>query len=297
MTPPNGFLAAKHYILYWKLTPEERLTLNETRSAAYAAHPQLARVKPGDVLWFVNVYVGRLFLLGRLAVEIVADDIDLAQELVGSYRGEWQEADWYALANKYSVERLREVEITPLAGILRFNSRYADRLSVDDVGHVEATQFRALRELHADSAKILDEIWYEEVDVPQSAQDYLELTEDDTAYAEGKVVTRTVRQRQRSRMLVQDAKLQFKNKYGHLHCQICGFDFQAFYGIEYIEAHHTQPMSSLEEEQMTSVSELGMVCANCHRMIHQRTPPYSLEEIQTMIRANQRVRDGYSESD
>ena len=23
MTPSNGFLAAKHYILYWKLTPEE----------------------------------------------------------------------------------------------------------------------------------------------------------------------------------------------------------------------------------------------------------------------------------
>jgi predicted HNH restriction endonuclease len=293
----SGFLAAKHYVLYWKLTPEERLALNETRSAAYATHPQLARVKPGDVLWFVNVYLGRLFLLGRLRVEIVADDSELAQELVGSYRGEWQEADWYALANKYSVEKLREVEITPLAGLLRFNSRYADRLTVDEGGHIEATQFRALRELNHDSAKILDDIWYEEVDVPQSVQDYLELTEDDTSYAEGKIVTRTVRQRQRSRLLVQDAKLQFKSKFGHLHCQICGFDFLATYGIEYIEAHHTQPMASIEEEQMTSVSELGMVCANCHRMIHQRTPPYSLEEVKSMIQANQRVKYGHSESD
>jgi hypothetical protein len=63
-------------------------------------------------------------------------------------------------------------------------------------------------------------------------------------------------------------------------CQVCGFDFAATYGPigeHYIECHHMNPLSERpEEEQLdgatTSVEEVTVVCANCHRMLHRRRP-------------------------
>jgi hypothetical protein len=281
----TNYLQPTHYLLYWKLTPEERIHLAETRSASYAAHHQLQRAKPGDVLWIVNVYLGRLYVIGRLQVEVVVDNIEIAQELVGNYRGTWYEADWYAIANRHNIEPLREVELTPIVNALRFTSKETDRLFPLE-GRVDANQLRSLRELTPASAKLIEDYWYADEYTPTSIQDYLELTEDDVAYAEGKIVVRTVRQRQRNRTLVSDAKTQFKQQHGRLYCEVCGFDFAAFYGIEYIEAHHAQQMASLEEDNLSQIDDLNMLCANCHRIAHQRTPPYSMEELKALIQVH-----------
>ncbi|MEO1646185.1 MAG: HNH endonuclease, partial [Chloroflexota bacterium] len=133
------------------------------------------------------------------------------------------------------------------------------------------------------SAQLLDDVWYNDAYTPQSVQDFLELSEDDTAYAEGKVVVRTVRERQRSRKLVTEAKARFREKHeGRLFCEVCGFNFDESYGIDYIEAHHTEPIASLEGETQNTIDAVALLCANCHRAIHSRTPPYSVEELKKM---------------
>lgn len=57
-------------------------------------------------------------------------------------------------------------------------------------------------------------------------------------------------------------------------CKICGFDFVKHYGSRgdgYIEVHHLIPVSSLcEETAVDPVSEMTVLCSNCHRMIHRR---------------------------
>lgn len=276
----SNYLKPTHYLLYWKIAPEERLHLAAHRKADYAAGKHLERVKPGDILWIVNLYTGHLLLIGRLLVETVVDDIEIAQDLVGHTQN-WVDGEWYAIANKYNVEPLREVDLTPLVGDIRFNSA-ADRLFLHN-GRVDTNQLRALRELTDESAKLLEDAWYADEYTPQTIQDYLELTEDDIAYAEGKLVVRSIRQRQRNRTLVTDARTHFKQQHGHLFCEVCGFDFVAFYGIEYIEAHHKQQMASLDEERLSTVDDLVMLCANCHRVAHQRTPPYTVPELKAMI--------------
>jgi hypothetical protein len=281
----SGYLKPAHYVLYWKITPEERLNLAGTKSSSYAASNLLARVKPGDVLWIVNVYLGRLLVIGRIAVEVVVDNIEVAQELVGSYPGDWIEADWYAIANKHNVEPLREVDLTPVLGLIQFDSKIASSVFTID-NRVDATQFRTLRRITMDTAKLFEEVWYADEYTPQTVQDYLELTEDDAAYAEGRTVVRTLRQRMRNRNLVDDAKALFRANHGNLHCQVCGFDFGAFYGIEYIEAHHIRQMAGMEEDNVSSIEDLVMLCANCHRIAHQRTPPYTIDELKAFIRAN-----------
>lgn len=58
-----------------------------------------------------------------------------------------------------------------------------------------------------------------------------------------------------------------------LHCKICTFDFADTYGslgLDYIEGHHIQPLSTLDGQAVKNrLDALILVCSNCHRMIHR----------------------------
>ncbi|MGF6965730.1 5-methylcytosine-specific restriction protein A [Paraburkholderia sp. WC7.3g] len=75
--------------------------------------------------------------------------------------------------------------------------------------------------------------------------------------------------------------------YFGMQCTICGFDFLAFYGElgrDFIEVHHTTPVSSLGGSyQVDPKKDLVPVCPNCHAMLHRKTPPLSIEELREII--------------
>ena len=48
---------------------------------------------------------------------------------------------------------------------------------------------------------------------------------------------------------------------------------------DYIEAHHTTPPRDFTGSAETKVSDLAMVCANCHRMLHRGNPWPTLGEL------------------
>jgi 5-methylcytosine-specific restriction enzyme A len=58
-------------------------------------------------------------------------------------------------------------------------------------------------------------------------------------------------------------------------CQVCGFNFFERYGAlgrGYAEAHHLKPLASLQEGVpvvFDVATDFAILCANCHRMIHQ----------------------------
>lgn len=70
-------------------------------------------------------------------------------------------------------------------------------------------------------------------------------------------------------------------------CQVCNFSFAEIYGDigrDFIHVHHIVPLSDIEEEyQVDPIKDLVPVCPNCHAMIHRKSPPYSVEELQTKI--------------
>jgi len=273
-----SYITTAHYLMYWKITPYERQNIAERRQTLYAASNQLHKVKPGDVLWIVNVYLGQLLLFGRLQVETVVADSDVAQELADADPDDWVEADYYAIGNRYNIEPMREVDITPFVPELRFYGA-SDRLQ-----GVDAQQLRALRELVPESAKLVEQFWYDaKLEDEPSVQDIIEIREDEQAYSEGRTVTRTVKQRQRSRTLVKDAKERFVAKHGRLFCEVCGFDFSELYGIDYIEAHHKRAIADYDEDDETVIDDLAMLCANCHRIIHSQTPPITIDELRQKI--------------
>lgn len=68
-------------------------------------------------------------------------------------------------------------------------------------------------------------------------------------------------------------KKQAAMRSGSLACEACGFDFEVKYGAlgkGFAECHHLAPMAELKAESKIKLSDLAIVCANCHRMLHRK---------------------------
>lgn len=124
--------------------------------------------------------------------------------------------------------------------------------------------------------------WYLELET-----DFESNKEIDGEFPEGKIAERLHKSRERSSKVITAAKNNFKLKHGSLHCQVCEFDFEKEYGeigADFIEGHHTIPVSEMKENHMTSPKDIALLCANCHRMIHKKRPWLSIDELKLLIK-------------
>ena len=104
---------------------------------------------------------------------------------------------------------------------------------------------------------------------------------DPVTASEGRVSYRRHLFRERSPVLRRLKMARVRATGARLLCEVCGFDFAETYGAlgeGFIECHHVIPLAAAEERE-TSVDDLALVCANCHRMIHLSTPMLSIEEL------------------
>ncbi len=108
----------------------------------------------------------------------------------------------------------------------------------------------------------------------------------DTEYNEGKEQLKLHKTYERSATLIREAKKLFREKNDRLYCEVCGFDFGKVYGElgeDFIEAHHKKPVSQMKDNDVTKVEDLAMVCSNCHRMIHRKSPYLSIDELKEIL--------------
>lgn len=78
-----------------------------------------------------------------------------------------------------------------------------------------------------------------------------------------------------------------------LRCQVCGFSFIETYreqGRGFIEAHHKQPVAELRAGSRTSVDDIALVCANCHRMLHRGNRTLIINELSNIIKEQHLVK-------
>ncbi len=104
---------------------------------------------------------------------------------------------------------------------------------------------------------------------------------------EGKPKVRTHRSRERDGALPRAKKAE-ATRNGTLGCEVCGFVFADWYGdhgADYIECHHREPLASLVPgtAKRTTLEDLALVCANCHRMLHRNDWP-TVEMLRTRLR-------------
>ncbi|HEX5483116.1 MAG TPA: EVE domain-containing protein [Terriglobia bacterium] len=92
--------------------------------------------------------------------------------------------------------------------------------------------------------------------------------------------------RERNRQIVNAKRQTSLKAMGRLRCEVCEFDFEEAYGSlgqGFSEVHHKLPLSKVESEIETRLEDLAIVCSNCHRMIHRRNPPLSMEKLKNLV--------------
>ena len=110
------------------------------------------------------------------------------------------------------------------------------------------------------------------VDELPESPDVVTYVSEEFSVTEGGVAFVLHRTRERKPELVRRKKRQVLQSTGRLACEVCSFDFAAVYGSlgdGFAECHHTKPIAEYESAQQTMLNDLAVVCANCHRMLHQ----------------------------
>lgn len=108
------------------------------------------------------------------------------------------------------------------------------------------------------------------------------------SFEEGSLISREhlLRERDSSVVLL---KKKHAIERGRLICEVCNFDFQEKYGElgkSFIECHHVLPLSEYQLNQKTFLKDLVLLCSNCHRMVHRRSPAITLNELREIIQKN-----------
>lgn len=113
----------------------------------------------------------------------------------------------------------------------------------------------------------LERLWAELVD------SHHDLDDQDSEAIEGEARLASRRHQKREGWLRNEkiAQVRAENA-GRLPCQACGFDFFAAYGEtgrDYAQVHHLNPLSDRTKPSSTRLSDLAVLCANCHVMVHR----------------------------
>jgi len=101
-------------------------------------------------------------------------------------------------------------------------------------------------------------------------------------YTEGSTQTVTVNRRERN----PGARAACIDEWG-TNCQVCSLNFGDRYGKigdGFIHVHHLRPLAQEGEQEVDPVEDLRPVCPNCHAMLHQSSPPLSIEELRRRLR-------------
>ncbi|AWI25222.1 HNH endonuclease [Flavobacterium pallidum] len=104
---------------------------------------------------------------------------------------------------------------------------------------------------------------------------------------EGQVLYKLHKYRERNNKITKKKKNSILKSKGKLACEVCGFDFKEEYGelgFGFIECHHTKPLYTSEDISTTKLTDLALVCSNCHRMLHKKISTLSIEDLQKLIK-------------
>ena len=102
----------------------------------------------------------------------------------------------------------------------------------------------------------------------------LPTSNEDLEWSEGRKVLVMHLKLERASGLAQAKKADFRHEHGRLFCEHCEIEPEAVYGEHgeaCIEVHHNKvQIKDMSEQHVTVLSDLQCLCANCHRVEHQR---------------------------
>lgn len=138
---------------------------------------------------------------------------------------------------------------------------------------------------YASAEDIVEEIWHQYLSDSHTGNPNIDDDKEITRYQEGTRVKITSYRYER------DSKArQACLEYFGTNCSVCDFDFGMIYGgigEGFIHVHHLVPISERDTEYSVDPKEdLRPVCPNCHAMLHRTNPPYTIEELKSVIKSD-----------
>jgi Predicted restriction endonuclease len=113
----------------------------------------------------------------------------------------------------------------------------------------------------------------------------LDVPDLDIAAEEGGVLLKLHLRRERDGRLRKHKIAEAKRNGVPVVCEVCGFDFYRTYGdrgLDYIECHHRTPLH-VTGVVTTRLSDLALICSNCHRMIHRTSPWLTIDQLRDIV--------------
>lgn len=116
---------------------------------------------------------------------------------------------------------------------------------------------------------------------------------DNYSVREGQVIYKLHKYRERDSKITQQKKRVQLKKNGQLKCEVCDFDFYLAYGelgFGFIECHHLIPLSEVASIAETTIDNLALVCANCHRMLHRKIDTLTITELKKICNVTKKAK-------
>jgi hypothetical protein len=139
---------------------------------------------------------------------------------------------------------------------------------------------------HADRRKdAAGVLYFEAVAEPKEPIADTELFETSGEEGKKRLVTHLIKERARGLILAKRSAV--RAEHGCLVCEACDLksrDLLSPEGEACFEVHHRIPIGTLTETRQTTVEELAMLCANCHRIIHRSDPMITVEKLRERLR-------------
>lgn len=242
----------------------------------HSAGDQLRKVMPSDRLYIISYRNGVYYLLGRIVVGEITNQARAAR-LLGRKPEDLWDSDHHVVA---STPVMRAVAI-PFTKILETLELKSSHKIGPLKGPNSVQSFRVMRELTNSSVSVLEALLADATLLPP-LQD-LDIHIGQHVALEGAIALRNHLARERDPAIIKLKKRSAET----LICEVCGFSFAETYGTlaaGYCEVHHLLPLSLLDSVRKTGLEDLVILCANCHRVAHLRTPPFEISEIRSMLK-------------
>jgi predicted HNH restriction endonuclease len=114
--------------------------------------------------------------------------------------------------------------------------------------------------------------------------EFPEVIPNKPSYIEGCKKVVTVNRYERSISAKNACKAYFGTR-----CQVCEVDFAEEYGeigVGFIHVHHLVEIAEIGESyEVNPIEDLVPVCPNCHAMLHQRKPAYSVDKLKEIMQS------------
>lgn len=173
-------------------------------------------------------------------------------------------AQWSHLSFRYDLLRLKEFDFLQLAWDIKWNLPGPAKYQyLKSNLPIEILRFAGCKTIA--EAKLVVKSQF-------LGDDYTdEISQGSAEFSEGAPYYVKHLCRERSPKLVKLVK-DHARKTNTYFCCICKADFQKIYGVDYIECHHTIPVSTLGFSDKTKIEDVVLLCANCHRAVHKLKP-------------------------